>query len=703
LGCLAAAIIVSKSTHPFLVQIVQTTLLRRLRAVPLCNAGLLVVFLFAFVLSQASVSRAGNFAAANSGEVRDIRAKVRAAQFLSKATFGPTQEMIDTLGARITQIGYRPACEEWIDAQFALPPTSHEQTAYDILTGDGRNIDQNLADTHNYRTQAWWHIVLTGEDQLRQRVAWSLSQIFQIGDSGLDFNNPSRYNVPDGGGPAIPLWAGLANYYDEFVEHADGNYRDLLGSVTFHGNMGVWLTSIGNRKAIKTDGEITQVPDENFAREIMQLFSVGLYELMPDGRLKVDASGELIPTYDNDDITEMARVFTGFQYSDGNDNDNDIRIDRVARNWGQPMVVYGKHHDNNRDYSEDPFAPESKTVFGVTLPPLPAEYDSWGESLDPSIRALQNAAAKAEVNAALDIVADHPNVGPFISRRLIQRLVKSNPSRAYMARVVSVWNDNGSGQRGDLKAVVKAVLLDPEVLRGQLRRRAGSGPELRVEVTTRGTEHSRLREPVVRIASFIRAMRPASNWDGGYMMLNSDIFTLTKQAPYKSPSVFNFYLPDYQSIDLVNYTPSRRLPYSGVFHPEFEILDGFTIVSTADLFKDFCRNQSSSFAMTGGAGTCQISFDFSPEISMASDDSHGGATPGDPNDYDDPVANKGRMKELLERFDLLLCNGSLSEGTKRLIYEGLANTLGDGPAHSVERVESMLLAIVTSPDCAVEE
>ena len=260
-------------------------------------------------------ARAGDFAASSSREVREIRDRVRAAQFLSKATFGPTKPMIDSLAERIGQVGYRGACEEWIDDQFALPATSHEETAYEIVRNEGYDPEEPLnymTEIGIYRTQAWWHIALTAEDQLRQRVAWALSQIFPVGDSGLQFNFPARYNIGNFGGKAIPLWAGLSNYYDKFVNQADGNYRELLEDVARHGIMGVWLSSIGNRKAVKVGDEIVQFPDENFAREIMQLFSVGLYELLPDGRYKLDTSGQLIPTYDNDDITEMARIFTGF-------------------------------------------------------------------------------------------------------------------------------------------------------------------------------------------------------------------------------------------------------------------------------------------------------------------------------------------------------------------------------------------------------
>ena len=652
-----------------------------------------------------SNSSAGDFYAGNSTEVRTTRAKIRAAQFLSKATFGPTEQAIDALANRIIQIGYRSACEEWIDSQFALTPTSHEQTAYDIIAVDGRDINQRNINIGNYRTQAWWHIALTAEDQLRQRVAWALSQIFAVGDSELAFNAYNQYNIPDGGGAGIPLWAGLSNYYDLFVDHADGNYRDLLGGVTFHGNMGVWLSTIGNRKAVKIGNDIVQFPDENFAREIMQLFSVGLYELHQDGRLKVDENGALIPTYTNDDISNLARVFTGFQYSDGINSDNDIRVSGGSVNWGDPMVVYGKFHDNNKDYNEDPNAPANKRFLGATLPALPAEYDSWNDGVNDTsaTRTLQNAAAKAEVELALDIISDHPNVGPFIARRLIQRLVKSNPSRAYIRRVAAAWSDNGQGQRGDLRAVVKAILLDSELLRGQRVRRVNSSGNLSVRVTSRGTEYSRLREPVLRISGLIRAVRPTSNWDSGYMMLTNKVFDVTKQGPYKTPTVFNFFTPDFQTHRLVGYIPSRRLPYRELYHPEFQILDATSIIALTDWVNEICRAQGTSLEMTGHVGFCRITFDLSTEIQMATDDSHGGETPINPNDYDDPVANKGRMKEILEHFDLMLCNGSLEESTKRIIYEGLATTAGDGPAQATERVEQMLLAIVISPDCAVEE
>ena len=252
------------------------------------------------LFSSSSSCYGGTFEAESRGDVRRIRSDLRAAQFLSKATFGPTQEMIDTLSNRIRQVGYRRACGEWIDQQFAFPASSHEQVARDMVAADGRTLTEAGIGIANYRYQAWWHISLTREDQLRQKVAWALSQIFVIGDSGTGFNNNTARNIGDGE-LSLPDWLGMSNYYDMLVNHADGNYRDILGDVTFHECMGVYLSAYRNRKADLTKG---RWPDENYAREIMQLFSIGLYELKQDGRLKVNEQGELIPTYDNEGITE---------------------------------------------------------------------------------------------------------------------------------------------------------------------------------------------------------------------------------------------------------------------------------------------------------------------------------------------------------------------------------------------------------------
>ncbi|MEM8670008.1 MAG: DUF1800 family protein [Planctomycetota bacterium] len=627
-----------------------------------------------FFLSAATAS-AGTFEAENGRDVRAIRNQIRAAQFLSKATFGPTQQQIDELATRIGQVGYRRACSEWIDQQFALPASSHETVARDMIAADGRQPNQAGIGVSLYRYQAWWHIALAREDQLRQKVAWALSQIFVISHTGQNFNSEIAPDIGNGEN-AIPYWLGMSDYYDMLASHADGNYRDLLGDVTFHPCMGVYLSSWRNRKANISAG---RWPDENYAREIMQLFSIGLYELRQDGRLKVNPDGELIPTYDNDGITELARVFTGFKSF----HNTDTRF-HGRRNYGDPMVMHFQEHDNNYNYREDPnnpgqpdpSAPANKTIFGQTLNPLP----------DP----LTNEAAMSEVNEALDIIADHPNVAPFISRLLIQRLVKSNPSRGYTRRVTRKFRDNGSGVRGDMKEVIKAILLDPEAVRGQrlVRRR----DPLRVEVVTRGTEHSRLREPIQRVTSWIRAMRPTASITDGpthidevtgqpYMMLTNSIEGDIGQMPFRSPSVFNFYLPDYQPPgDLIGYVPSRRIPREALFAPEFQVMTALTANRLLNRFFRFARDQRIEYSTR--SGRCRIEFNLDEELELAVDNEN--------------------LPELLRRFDLLLCNGSLSEETKLNIMAAITSE-STSPSENFQRLGALLCAIVISPDCAIEE
>lgn len=623
-----------------------------------------------FLLTSMSLSYGGTFEAASGSDVRKIRSDLRAAQFLSKATFGPTQAMIDSLSTRIRQVGYRRACSEWIDTQYALPASSHEQVARDMVAQDNRTVTEAGVGIANYRYQAWWHIALTREDQLRQKVAWALSQIFVISDSGTGFNNNSSRNIGNGE-QSLPDWLGMSDYYDMLADHADGNYRDILGDVTFHECMGVYLSAYRNRKADLSKG---RWPDENYAREIMQLFSIGLYELRQDGRLKVNDQGELIPTYDNEGITELARLFTGFK-----SQHNTSTSFYAGRNYGAPMQMHPQEHDNNRAYSDVPGEPGygtnvgSKTIFGTTLTALP----------DP----LTKEAALAEVNEGLDVIAAHENVPPFICRLLIQRLVKSNPSRGYTRRVTRKFRDNGQGVRGDMKAVIKAILLDPEAVRGQRAMRKRE--PLRVEVVTRGTEHSRLREPIQRVTSLIRALRPSSNYAKTdsvtgvpFMALVGGLRDDLGQMPFRAPSVFNYYLPDYQPPgDLIGYRPSRRVPREGLFAPEFQVLTAVTSNRTMNRFSYWTRNLNVRYNMRDGV-QLKISFDLTPELELAKDNAN--------------------LPEILRRFDLLLCHGSLSEETKSSIISAITSE-STAESQNQERLEEVLLAVLLSPDCAIEE
>ncbi|MCC9600684.1 DUF1800 domain-containing protein [Stieleria sp. JC731] len=631
--------------------------LRHLGTVFLSRLVAVVIALFVSQASWPNAADGGEFPVSNSRDARLVRAKIQAAQFLSKATFGPTEESIDALATRINQIGIRLALSEWIDDQFEIPTTSHQETAYDLLHLDGTDPEQDGIGISLYRYQVWWHIALTSPDQLKQRLGHALSQIFVIGDSGEGFNNQTGRDIGNGE-RSIPDWVGMANFHDMLIAGTQSTYRELLEEVTYHPCMGVWLSSIRNRKANLSQG---RYPDENYAREIMQLFSIGLYEMYQDGRLKVNDNGELIATYDNYQIKELARLFTGFRYAH-----NTSTSFYSGRNLGQAMTIYPPEHDTNYNYSDESNAPPTKTVFNTVLPPLASP--------------ITEQAVRDEIGAGLDAIANHENVAPFICRRLIQRLVKSNPSRGYMRRVTKVFNNNGQGVRGDLKAVVKAILTDPELFRGQrvMRRRSPA----RLDVITSGTEHSRLREPIIRVTSMIRALRPSSDYADGYMMLNRFIEDDLGQMAFRSPTVFNFYLPDYQPPgDLVGYSPSRRIPTDVVYAPEFQILNGVTANRTLNVLRRFCLNRYVQYSMR--KGTCRISFDLEPEMELA--------------------RNLDNLDQLLRHYDLLLCNGSLSETTKSHIKDAIIAETTGRDYNNKERLESLLHALVVSPDCAIEE
>lgn len=640
--------------------------------------GLILGTAFQLLLCLTVNAVAGEFPAQDAREISAIRARIRAAQFLSKATFGPTEETIDSLAGRITQVGYRRACSEWIDHQFAIAASSQEQVARDMVALAGLQPDSQLVGMADYRYQVWWHIALDRPDQLRQRVAWALAQIFVVSHSVDGFNNDQKRSI-GGGEFSITDWLGLGNYYDILIRNASGNYRDLLGEVTFHPCMGAYLSSLQNRKA---DLALGRFPDENFAREVMQLFSIGLYELHQDGRLKFDEQNQLIPTYDNDGIKELARLFTGFRFF----HHESTKLGS-PRNFGDPMQVFAEEHDNNLNYAEDPNAPgqpdpnapQSKTVLGVTLSPLPTP--------------LTNAAATAEINEGLDVIANHENVPPFICRLLIQRLVKSNPSRAYLRRVTRKFRDNGHGVRGDMKAVIKAILLDAEAIRGQrlVRIRANTpnpGDPPRISVVTRGTEHCRLREPIIRLAAWVRAMRPTSNYQYNdpetgrpYMMLNQTVEPHIGQLPYRAPNVFNYYLPDFQPAGpLVSYQPSQRIPREALFAPEFQILTAVTANKFVNRIIFWGLRRQINHHVRGGV--CAIDFHLEDEQEL--------------------LKSNSNLPEVIRRFDLLLCNGSMSKETIANITNSITSE-STVIGQNILRLESLLIAILISPDCAIEE
>ncbi len=403
--------------------------------------------------------------------------KADAFQFLNQASFGATEAEAD----RVIGMGF----ETWIDDQLAQPASLQLpflQALPPPQFGGQRQPD---------RVDIWFRNALHGDDQLRQRVAFALSEIFVISQQGALSQLP---------------W-GMADFYDLLAENAFGNYRDMIEEVSLHPAMGVYLSMLGNEKP---NPALNIRPDENFARELMQLFSIGLVELNNDGSQKLDGLGQPIPTYDQAIIEGFAHVYTGWTYAGFADLRNAFP---TYFNQVQPMALYPGYHDTGQ-----------KAVLGGTV--IPA-----GQT------------GTQDLDAALDNIFSHPNVGPFIAIRLIQRLVTSNPSPGYIGRVASVFNDNGSGIRGDLGAVVKAILMDDE-----------ARPDMPMELD------GKIKEPLLRLTQLWRAYN-ATSQSGRYPI--GYIYIVFGQGPMQAPHVFNFFSPF--------YAPPGEILDSGLVAPELEI------------------------------------------------------------------------------------------------------------------------------------
>ncbi|MES2675044.1 MAG: DUF1800 domain-containing protein [Pseudomonadota bacterium] len=461
----------------------------------------------------------------------DAHAKAaEAVRFLTQATFGPTLKEIDHL----TLVGK----EAWLEEQFVEPKNLHlelllkryEQVS--LVPVPTKDIDTEAWQREVQRSDIFWEINIWGKDQLRQRVAYALSQILVISNVADALFNDSR---------------GIAHYNDILASHAFGNYRDLLEEVTLNPMMGEYLNMVRNEKA---NAEKNIRPDENFARELMQLFSIGLVELNLDGTVKLDDKNLPIPTYDQNTIKALARVFTGWNLA-------------TITNWWEwtdsgaseilPMKAFPAYHDT-----------AEKILFGNKI-------ISAGKT------------PQQDIDAALDILFAHNNIAPFISKQLIQRLVTSNPSSAYVSRVASIFNDNGMGVKGDLKAVIKAILLDDEAQNGY---------------KTMPDTFGKLREPILQFSAIWRAFHaqgvPAKN-AAGYISPPRLRFYGTGremgQRPFGSNSVFNFYRPDYQQ--------PGAIKTANLVSPEFQILtESFTVAKTNAMtwFSFWTDSSNTSFA-----------------------------------------------------------------------------------------------------------
>lgn len=491
-----------------------------------------------------------------------------ASRFLDEATFGATDADIHHLSL----IGY----QAWLNEQFATQQALAEPAVEQALivnsqpqcaTGDakcnGALFEQN-SQGQAYMENAFWQQSLTAPDQLRQRVAYSLHEMLVISMASTNVQNMPR---------------GAAHYYDMLGTDAFGNFRQLLEDVTLNPMMGEWLSTQGNDK-----GNANTDPDENYAREVMQLFTIGLYQLNDDGTQKLSGAGAPIPTYSNTDVTGLAKVFTGVSWNvpgDMSDNAWSNCCVFVGPGYGEdllPMQSYPNHHST-----------QEKDFLGVVIPAQSAP--------DPN----------GDLKLALDTLFNHPNLPAFFSRQMIQHLVTSNPTPAYVGRVAAVFKDNGQGVRGDLKAVITAILLDPEA---------------RDTVTDASNpQFGKVREPLLRYTHWARAFTAQSRTGSYWIGSTEDPIWGLGQMTLRSPTVFNWFAPGY-------VPPGTSIEQAGMVAPELQM----TNVSSVVGYLNYLQTAVGSDATNG----FDIFSNYGAEMDLA-------ATPG----------------ALLDRVNLLLMSGEM--------------------------------------------
>ena len=498
----------------------------------------------------------------------------QASRFLAQATFGPTPALIDA----VVRDGYA----DWLDAQLAMPPS---QTHFDWLLRQRKNTEAFKGNGINAPLESTlWRKFISAEDQVRTRMAFALSEIFVVGVQSIT--------------ASWPLF-GAAGFMDLLTEHALGSYQALLTAVTKNLSMGCMLTYRGNRKE---DPKTGRHPDENYAREVMQLFSIGLLMLEPDGTVKL-VNGAPVETYTNADVQGLARVFTGW---DINGPETNVEFHR------RPMALNNALHSMSE-----------KRFLGAVIP---AGTDG-----------------RLSLQKTMDVICAHPNVGPFIGMQLIQRLVTSNPSPAYVRRVSAVFDDDGSGARGNLKAVLRAILLDPEARNPNLN----------------DPTWGKVREPILRFSGWARAFG-ATSINGAWAMPDTTDNTIRlAQSPMRSATVFNFFRPRYSP-------PVTELAKRHLVAPELQITDETSIAGYLNFL-----------AIYADRGWEDLQTQYAPEIALAKD----------------PQA-------LVARIVLLLAGDAFSARTADAIVEAVATVPANRPR---DRVRAAILLVAASPEYLVQK
>ena len=505
-----------------------------------------------------------------------------AARFLRQASWGGTSNEIKDLAATGQQ--------GWLNAQFNAPQ-GQSLTRWLIEKGfNDASVSSNVNGDGGWVQSIWWKL-FSATDLFRQRAALALSELFVVSHLGLPFS-----------------WRNfaIANYWEILEANALGNFRTLLENVTLSSAMGTYLNMKGNQKY---DAKTGRSPDENYAREVMQLFTIGLYQLNIDGTLQLDAQGKPIESYDNADIQGLARVFTGWNTATGTDATGELA--NAAYRHGLPMMLTASLH-----------SPEEKKFLGVTIPAGTAGIES--------------------LRIALDTLFQHNNTAPFIAKQLIQRLVTSNPSPAYVARVAKLFVNNGKGVRGDMKAVWTAILMDTEA-----------------RLVNPPASFGKLSEPMIRLLQWGHTFR-ATSTDGAWTLGYTDAETALGQMPMRSPSVFNFFRPGY-------VPPNTLAAAQNLVAPEFQILTEPTVVGYINYMAGTVNNARN------------IKADYSTEKALATD----------------PTA-------LVAHLNLCLASGALTSTSQSLIVNAITSISAATETGLLNRIYAAVLMVVSSTDYLIQ-
>lgn len=526
--------------------------------------------------------------------------KPQTSRFLSKATFGATQSEVDTL----TQT----EASDWIKAEFAKPETLYLPTILAELAAlnDGERLPRRRISDH------FFDAAIAGEDQLRQRMVFALSEIFVVSNGGQLGNFPAT----------------MAHYMDALSTNAFGNYRDLMTDITYSPAMGIYLTYLANSKG---DPDTGRVPDENYARELLQLFTLGLTELNVNGTEKLDFNGQPTEIFDNTDITGLAKVFTGLSY----ENNRFGRFGQDRSATYKPLIIFPEFHSDLE-----------KSFLGTTIP--------------------ANTSGDESITMALDAIFAHPNLAPFVSRQVIQRLTASNPSSAYVERVATSFETGtytlpdgssiGTGQRGDMRAMISAILFDAEAL---------------LDPSTAPSNSGKIREPILRFIGWARAFNETTPDAKDERNLNDT--SAIGQHPFRSPSVFNFFRPGFVA-------PGTETGAAGLTAPELQIMNESSAIAYINFINNFIYDTARNI----------------------SGDADGGINP----DYTNALALADDAQALVDHIDLLLTGNSLSPNTRTRILDMMNDIPIEAGSEDEDRQSRVRLAItmtMTAPGYIVQK